>query len=215
MEDSAVFERRDGYWGDAPYLDRLEFTDYGTDPAGEIAAFEGGDCHVNYQTTGDYIDVHESLGMNIVEAVTAATIIARVNVGVEPYTDKRVRNALQMACNNQVVTDIGFQGRGSAAENHHVCPIHPEYAQIATGPMSGDGSDKAGAMALMTEAGMADFDHELISIDDAWRRDATDAVEEELRSAGIKVKRTIIPGSSFGITGHNIHIPQQVGTWDR
>ena len=197
VEDSAVFERRDGYWGDAPYLDRLEFTDYGTDPAGEIAAFEGGDCHVNYQTTGDYIDVHESLGMNIVEAVTAATIIARVNVGVEPYTDKRVRNALQMACNNQVVTDIGFQGRGSAAENHHVCPIHPEYAQIATGPMSGDGSDKAGAMALMTEAGMADFEHELISIDDAWRRDATDAVAEELRSAGIKVKRTIIPGSSF------------------
>ena len=197
VEDSAVFERRDGYWGDAPYLDRLEFTDYGTDPAGEIAAFEGGDCHVNYQTTGDYIEVHESLGMNIVEAVTAATVIARVNVGVEPYNDKRVRNALQMACSNQVVTDIGFQGRGSAAENHHVCPIHPEYADIGTSPVSGDGSDKAGAMALMKEAGMADYEHELISIDDAWRRDATDAVGEELRSAGIKVKRTIIPGSSF------------------
>ena len=74
-------------------MDGLEFTDYGTDPAGEIAAFESGDCHVNYQTTGDYIDVHESLGMSIVEAVTAATVIARVNVGVAPYDDKRVRNA--------------------------------------------------------------------------------------------------------------------------
>ena len=197
VEESAVFARRDGYWGDAPHLDGLEFTDYGTDPAGEIAAFESGDCHVNYQTTGDYIDVHESLGMSIVEAVTAATVIARVNVGVAPYDDKRVRNALQMACDNQTVTDIGFQGRGSAAENHHVCPIHPEYAAIQKGPTSGNAPDKAGAMALLEEAGMADFEHELISIDDAWRRDATDAVAEELRSAGIKVKRTIIPGSSF------------------
>ena len=152
VETSAVFEKRGNvdssgaftkYWGDEPYLDRLEFTDYGTDPAGEIAAFEGEDCHVNYQTTGDYIDVHEGLGMNIVEAVTAATVIARVNVGVAPYDNKKVRNALQMAVDNQVITDIGFQGRGSAAENHHVCPIHPEYADIGVTPVSGLASDKA------------------------------------------------------------------------
>ena len=58
--------------------------------------------------------------MNIVEAVTAATVL-QVNVGVAPYDNKKVRNALQMAVDNQVITDIGFQGRGSAAENHHVC----------------------------------------------------------------------------------------------
>ena len=129
VETSAVFEKRGNvdsggaftkYWGDEPYLDRLEFTDYGTDPAGEIAAFEGEDCHVNYQTTGDYIDVHEGLGMNIVEAVTAATVIARVNVSVAPYDNKKVRNALQMAVDNQVITDIGFQGRGSALSLIHI-----------------------------------------------------------------------------------------------
>jgi len=206
VETSAVFEKRGNidssgaftkYWGDEPYLDRLEFTDYGTDPAGEIAAFEGEDCHVNYQTTGDYIDVHEGLGMNIVEAVTAATVIARVNVGVAPYDNKKVRNALQMAVDNQVITDIGFQGRGSAAENHHVCPIHPEYADIGVTPVSGLASDKAAAKAMMDDSGHGNFEHELISIDDQWRRDATDAVAEELRNAGFKVKRTIIPGSSF------------------
>ena len=184
VETSAVFEKRGNvdsggaftkYWGDEPYLDRLEFTDYGTDPAGEIAAFEGEDCHVNYQTTGDYIDVHEGLGMNIEEAVTAATVIARVNVGVAPYDNKKVRHALQMAVDNQVITDIGFQGRGSAAENHHVCPIHPEYADIGVTPVSGLASDKAAAKAMMDDSGHGDFEHELISIDDQWRRDATDA----------------------------------------
>ncbi len=217
VETAAVFEKRGNidssgaftkYWGDEPYLDRLEFTDYGTDPAGEIAAFEGEDCHVNYQTTGDYIDVHEGLGMNIVEAVTAATVIARVNIGVKPYDNKKVRNALQMACDNQVVTDIGFQGRGSAAENHHVCPIHPEYAELPKKAV-----DKAGAMALLKEAGAADFEHELISIDDQWRRDATDAVAEELRNAGIKVKRTIIPGSSFW--NNWLQYPYSTTSWNQ
>ena len=217
VENSAVFEKRGNidssgaftkYWGNEPYLDRLEFTDYGTDPAGEIAAFESGDCHVNYQTTGDYIDVHESLGMNIVEAVTAATVIARVHMDLAPYDDKRVRNALQMACDNQVVTDIGFQGRGSAAENHHVCPIHPEYAELPKKTV-----DKAGAMALLKEAGAADYEHELISIDDQWRRDATDAVAEELRNAGIKVKRTIIPGSSFW--NNWLQYPYSTTSWNQ
>ena len=76
-------------------------------------------------------------------------------------------------------------------------PIHPEYADIGVTPVSGLASDKAAAKAMMDDSGHGDFEHELISIDDQWRRDATDAVAEELRSAGFKVKRTIIPGSSF------------------
>ena len=49
----------------------------------------------------------------------------------------------------------------------------------------------------MAEAGMADYEHELISIDDDWRKNTTDAVAAQLRDAGIKVKRTILPGSTF------------------
>jgi peptide/nickel transport system substrate-binding protein len=49
----------------------------------------------------------------------------------------------------------------------------------------------------MAEAGMADYEHELISIDDNWRKNSTDAVAAQLRDAGIPVKRTILPGSTF------------------
>ena len=44
---------------------------------------------------------------------------------------------------------------------------------------------------------MADFEMEIISIDDDWRRNTTDAVAAQLRDAGFNVKRTIIPGSTF------------------
>ncbi len=44
---------------------------------------------------------------------------------------------------------------------------------------------------------MADFEHELISIDDDWRRNTSDSVAAQLRDAGFKVNRTILPGSTF------------------
>ena len=44
---------------------------------------------------------------------------------------------------------------------------------------------------------MTDHEFELTSIDDDWRRNTTDAVAAQLRDAGIKVKRTVIPGTTF------------------
>jgi peptide/nickel transport system substrate-binding protein len=70
--------------------------------------------------------------------------------------------------------------------------MHPEFAEIPPRKV-----DPAAAKALMEEAGMADYEHELLSIDDAWRKDTTDAVAAQLRDAGINVKRTILPGSTF------------------
>ena len=54
-----------------------------------------------------------------------------------------------------------------------------------------------GARKLMEEAGMMDYEHELISIDDDWRRNTTDTIAAQIREAGIKVKRTVLPGSTF------------------
>jgi ABC-type dipeptide transport system, periplasmic component len=44
---------------------------------------------------------------------------------------------------------------------------------------------------------LADAEFELISIDDDWRRATADAVAAQILDAGVKLRRTIIPGSSF------------------
>ena len=49
----------------------------------------------------------------------------------------------------------------------------------------------------MAEAGQADFEHELITVDDDWNKNTGDAIAAQLREAGIKVKRTVLPGSTF------------------
>lgn len=185
------------WWGEGAYLDRVEFIDFGTDPSAWVAAVEADEVDMLYETVGDFVDVIDGLGWTKSEVVTANTIVIRTNQeaevdGKKPYADARVRRALAMAVDNSVCLELGYAGQGTVAENHHVCPIHPEYAELP--PLK---VDPEGAMALMTEAGMQDFEHEIQSIDDDWRRNTTDAVADQLRKAGFKVKRTILPGSTF------------------
>jgi peptide/nickel transport system substrate-binding protein len=49
----------------------------------------------------------------------------------------------------------------------------------------------------MEEAGQIDFEHDLITVDEDWHRNTGDAIAAQLREAGIKVKRTVLPGATF------------------
>lgn len=189
------------WWGTevfgGPYLDAIEYIDYGTDPAAWLAAIEAEEVDVLYESVGEFIDVFDSLDLEKAEVVTGATVVIRTNQAAEmdgamPYADKRVRQAFALAVNNEVVLELGYGNRGVVAENHHVAPVHPEYAEL---PAPEYNPEKA--LALMTEAGYADMEHELISIDDDWRKNSTDAAAAMMRDAGLNIKRTILPGSTF------------------
>ncbi|MCR9126870.1 MAG: ABC transporter substrate-binding protein [Rhodobacteraceae bacterium] len=184
--------------GNGAFMDRIEIIDYGTDPSAWVAAAEADEVDMLYSVDGDFIDIMATIdGWTQHEIVTASTIVIRPNQlaevdGMKPYADPRVRKAIQMAVDNSVLLELGYGGRGQVAENHHVGPMHPEYAPLP--PLT---VDPAGAKALLDEAGMGDFEMEIMSIDDAWRKDTTDAVAAQLGDAGFNVKRTVLPGSTF------------------
>ncbi len=179
------------YWGDA-YLDQIDFIDLGQDPAAWLAGAEAGEFDMTYETVGEFVDLFTAIGWTESEVTTAATVVIRPNQNNAPYDDVRVRRAVAMAVDPQVCLDLGINGQGILAENHHVCPIHPEYAELP--PIT---VDKDAAFAMLEEAGQADHEFEIVSIDDDYRRNTTDAVAAQLRDAGFNVTRTVIPGSTF------------------
>ncbi len=195
-----VIVRNEGHdwWGYAAgkgaYLDRFEFIDYGTDPSSWVAAVEADEVDAVWDVDGEFIDIMAGLGMTQSTVASGATIVIRANQETEPkYADKRVRQALAMAVDNNVCLELGLNNIGITADNHHAGPMHPEYdPSVGRLPY-----DPAKARALMEEAGMMDFEHEVISIDGGYRKDTTDAVAAQLRDAGFKIKRTILPGSTF------------------
>ena len=178
-------------------LERIEYIDYGTDAAAWIAAIEAEEVDMLYESVGEFIDILDSLDLVKAEAVTANTFVIRPNQQVEiggqqVYADPKVRNALQLAVDNAVLLELGYSGLGITAENHHVCPIHPEYAEVEPPEF-----DPERALQMMEEAGLANFEHELVSLDDDWERNTCDAAAAMLRDAGINVRRTILPGSTY------------------
>jgi len=198
----AVLERNEGHtwWnaGNGAYLDRIEMIDYGEDPVSWISAAEADEIDHIYALEGEFVDIFRTFdSWEVDEIATASTVVVRPNQiakagDVTPYSDVRVRRALALAVDNALVLELGQAGQGIPAENHHVAPSQPEYS-----PMPPLVQDVEAAQALMAEAGFADFEHELTSLDTGFLRDTADVVAAQLRDAGISVKRTIIPSSSF------------------
>ena len=191
-----VKDTKHPWWGTAvykgPYLDRIEYIDLGTDMAATQAAAESDDIDSTYQTQGEVVKVFDDLGWVKTEVTSAATIAVRFHQGDELYKDKAVRTALQKMVDNTVVLQLGYANLGKPAENHHVCPIHPEYAQLP--PLK---PDPAAGKKMLDDAGHGETEFELISIDDDWQAKTCDAVAGQIRDAGVKIKRTILPGSTF------------------
>lgn len=200
-----VLVRNEGFdwWGyeagKGGYIDRIEFIDYGTDPAAFLAAYEAEEIDMNWESVGEFVDVFDAIGLTRSEIPSGFTIVIRPNQlaeddnGNKIYGDKRVRQALAMAVDNNVCLELGMAGYGIHADNCHVGPMHPEHdASVTRIPY-----DPAKAKALMDEAGMGDFEHEVQSIDDDWRRNTTAAVVAQLNDAGIKARHTVLPGSTF------------------
>ncbi|MDN2582807.1 ABC transporter substrate-binding protein [Aquibium sp. ELW1220] len=190
---ASVRKRPDGsWWGGDVHLDGVDWTDYGTETGPTIAAMESGEIDLTAQTQSYDVRGLDDMGMKKSEIVTAATIVLRTNVNAKPYDDKRVRNAIQLAIDNESVMILGIDGQGEVAHNHHVGLMHPEYAELP--PIA---RDTAKAMALLAEAGQLEHEFEIISVEADYRKESSDAAAQQLREAGFKVKRTVIPESSF------------------
>ena len=181
------------WWGGTAPLDEIHYVDFGTDPSAMVALAGSDEIDLNYETTGDYIEILDGMGWKKYEAVTASTIVARFNSATSDlYKDKAVRQALQLSVDPKVVLELGYNGLGKTAENHHACPVHPEYADLPAQVLN-----PAGLKDALAKAGLADTEFELISLDDGWEAATTDAIAAQMRDAGANVKRTVMPGSTF------------------
>jgi peptide/nickel transport system substrate-binding protein len=133
-----------------PYLDRSNTSTTAQTPPQSWAAAESGEIDATYQTTGNFIGHLRLARLDPVGGGDGRHPCRSLQPLAEPYTSRDVRNALQMAVDNNVVLELGYNNRGVVAENHHVCPIHPEYADVGMEPL-----DRAAAKAALDAAGLA------------------------------------------------------------
>ena len=184
------------WWGGrvygGPWLDRIEYLDLGADPAVIYEAAERGEIDANDQTATDFVEIYDAIGWERSEALTAATIAVRFHQTAAPFDDPRLRRAIIDAVDNEVVLELGYGGMGLVAENHHVCPIHPEYAPGISRP-----ADPEASREFLRTTGYRQIALELVSLDDDWQAMTCDAVAAQMRDAGFTVKRTVVPPAIY------------------
>jgi len=189
-----VLKARKDYWGGGPYLDTLEFIDLGDDPAAHVSALASKQVDGLYQGFILQLDALQKLPhLQLYQVTTAQTAVARMQP-VKPFDDKRVRQAMRYAVDASVVLQLSHRGLGSAGEHHHVSPIHPEYAKLPEFKR-----DVARAKRLLADAGHPNgIDVEIAcKPDPAWELLAVQAMVEQWKEAGIRVKINVMPSTQY------------------
>jgi peptide/nickel transport system substrate-binding protein len=195
--DTCVLVKRppDSYWGPEVYLDTITYLDHGDDPAAQLAALASGQVDMVQEVGIEQTAVVERLPQIVLqEVVTAQTAVARMQVTQKPFDDIRVRRAVQLCMDHQKLLTLAHRGRGAVAENHHVAPVHPEYA-----PLPAPRQDQARARQLLAEAG---YPNGLtLRIDfgaaDAWHAATLQAFKEMCAPAGITLQLNRLPGPTY------------------
>jgi peptide/nickel transport system substrate-binding protein len=188
-------QKKGDYWGGGPFLDEIVYIDTGDDPSARVAALASGQVDHVYEVDISAIDLVDRIpGAVLHEAVTAQTGVARMRVSEPPFDNLKVRQAVVACMDHAKVLEVAYRGRGKVGENHHVCPIHPEY--FALPAMT---RDVEKAKALLAESGV-----ELplrIKIDlgqaDAWHLAAMQEFKQQLEPAGIVLELNPMPGATY------------------
>ena len=191
--EKAVLVKRNpkDYWGDEVYLDQITYVDHGDDPAAALAALASDQVDLIYEGFVEQLEVIGSLpNVHLFEAVTAQTGVARMQMDKKPFDDIRVRTAVRLCQDHQRLLDIAYRGKGSPAEDHHVAPVHPEYAKLPA-----QKQDYARAKKLLADAGYPNGID--LKIDckktPSWEPALAQALAEMCKPAGIRMQINVMP----------------------
>jgi len=122
QKDSQIrYQAHPDYWAGKAPIDRLIFA-ITPDPSVRYQKLKANECQVMpYPNPADVEAMSKDPDINLMQQEGLNVGYLAFNTEKAPFTDKRVRQALNMAINKQAIIDVVFQGAGKAAKN----PIPP------------------------------------------------------------------------------------------
>ena len=134
-----------------PYLDAVEMHLF-PDLAAETTSFLSGatDVLLNVEQA-DYARISESAGVTALRVPSGRFVNVVMRQDQPPFDDVRVRKALAMSVDRQLLVDIVLEGLGRPARDNILSPEFPNYVEPPEIPY-----DPAAAKALLAEAGYPD-----------------------------------------------------------
>jgi dipeptide transport system substrate-binding protein len=151
QKDAVIrYKANPDYWAGKAAIDDLVFA-ITIDPAVRWQKLQAGECHVMpYPNPADLEAMRNHPDIQVLEQEGLNVGYLAFNTEKEPFTDKRVRQALNMAIDKEAILDAVFQGQGAIAKN----PIPPTMWSY-NDAVEDYPYDPDGAKALLEEAGVS------------------------------------------------------------
>ncbi len=157
QKDAVIrYKAHEGYWAGKAAIDDLIFA-ITSDASVRHQRLKAGECHFNpYPNPADLKAIAADPDLKLMQQEGLNVGYLAYNTTVKPFTDVRVRKALNMAINKQAILDAVFQGAGKAAKN----PIPPTIWSYNDATVD-DPYDPAASRKLLAEAGVKDLKMEI------------------------------------------------------
>jgi peptide/nickel transport system substrate-binding protein len=200
----AEFKKPPGYWGSGQpekptggeaYLDGVEMTDVGDDPAAAISALVSKQLHgLVFADPGQYDALKGQAHLQPYRIATGETAVMRMKCDEKPFNDARLRKAMRLAIDPDPVVQVAVRGLGIRGEHHHASPAHPDYAKLPEMKR-----DVAAAKKLLADAGFANGIEATLTVpnDNPWIAVQVENCVEQWKEAGINIKINLVPGAQY------------------
>ena len=209
--NQAVLDRFDGYWGDKPEFERIVLREMPND-AGRVAALQAGDVQlIDFVPPLDVKRLKQSQTVTVQSETSARVIFLQLDtlrdnspqvtdaagqpMTKNPLKDLRVRQALKMAVNQDIIISRVMDGLATKVTQGVPVGIFGHDPKIPAAKV-----DAAGARKLLADAGYPNgFGLTLSCPNDRYVNDADicQAVGQMWSQIGIKAKIDAAPKSVF------------------
>jgi dipeptide transport system substrate-binding protein len=143
------YKAHPGYWAGKAKLDNLVFA-ITPDASVRYQKLKAGECHVMpYPNPADIAAMMKDSKVNLMQQEGLNVGYLAYNTKKAPFTDAKVRKALNMAINKAAIIDAVFQGAGKVAKN----PIPPTIWSYNNATVD-DAYDPGAAKKMLDEAGV-------------------------------------------------------------
>ncbi len=194
----------DGYWGDQPEFKDVQVRFISNDAARVAALLSGAVQIIDAVPPADVPRLTETQGIEVISAPSGRVIYLALSqrsdeapagvtdlngqpLAANPFKDARVRKAISLMIDRQLIVDRILGGSGIPAGQ-----LAPEGLGGHVAALAADASDPAQAKALLAEAGYPDgFGITIASSNDRFPGDAdlAQALGQMLTRGGLKVNR--------------------------
>jgi len=188
--EELVLEANEDYWNGRPHLDELRFVYLGEQTTVQDS-FEGGSIEGGYFRDPDVVDAVLASGSRGYANLVAMSDTALINSAEgRPGADVRVRKALQLAIDPEMIRARVYDGHGLASTR-----IFPEYSRWYAEDVDGIQPDAEEARKLLEEAKADGYDGKITYLDSntSAARDTGQVIKAALEAIGFEVELELVP----------------------